>query len=171
MLPARTTTISTAIATTHGQDVEERRGSWLVAGVAGAGRGGPLPSVVPLSAPSHGQKTSRLLAGCGSGGRFAGDCLRQFELLDVALGIRNSGLCDQRYEPVSFARYGLYEGGILRIVFESVANLPDRTVDAAVRIEEDIFPPDPLDYVFSGDELPPALDEEEQNVQGDSLQL
>jgi hypothetical protein len=46
------------------------------------------------------------------------------------------------------------------------ANLPDGTVNTPICVEEDILAPNLSDDVFPSDELPFALDEQEQDVQG-----
>ena len=84
---------------------------------------------------------------------------------------RNLSLKHRGDKPVSFARYCLYEDGMLRIIFKRVPNFTDRTVDAAIGIEEDILAPDLLDYLLPRDKLAAALDEEEQDVQRNALQL
>jgi hypothetical protein len=65
----------------------------------------------------------------------------------------------------------LYEDWIFGIILKNLANLSDGPVDTAIGIEEDILAPDLCDDVLSTDELPSALDQQQQNIEGDSLQL
>jgi hypothetical protein len=65
----------------------------------------------------------------------------------------------------------LYKDWVFWIVVQNLTNFADRGIDAVVGIQEDVLTPDPSDDVLSGDQLPPALEQQEQDLHGDSLQL
>jgi len=72
---------------------------------------------------------------------------------------------------VSSSGHRLYEDGILRIILQDLANLPDCGIDAVVRIKENILTPDLGDNVISADQLRVALNQQDQYFHGDSFQL
>jgi hypothetical protein len=102
-----------------------------------------------------------------------------FDGLRFWIGTGNSNLGDARdadlghrcNESVSSAGHRLYEDWILRIVFQDLANLSDCGIDAVVGVKEDVLAPDPGENIVSTDQLPLSLDQQEQDLHGDSFQL
>ena len=117
-----------------------------------------------------------------SGGRVQRDESR-FDCLSFGDGARiaipNGDLVYGRWygyrhgpdEPVPFSGDCLDKGWIFRVVFENLTNFADCGIDAVIGVQEDILTPDPFDDVLSGYQLPFALDQQEQDLHGDSLQL
>ncbi len=62
------------------------------------------------------------------------------------------------------------ETGIAGVVFQRLAKLPDRASDAVVGIEKNAFAPNPRDNFVEGNNLVFALDEQNEDLQGDALQ-
>jgi hypothetical protein len=56
-----------------------------------------------------------------------------------------------RDEPVPFARDGLNESRLIRVIPEYLPDLTDRTINAVVGVEENTLAPDPLNNLFSRD--------------------
>jgi hypothetical protein len=83
----------------------------------------------------------------------------------------NADLGQGRDEPVAFPRDSLHIDGVFRVVFQNLADFPDRRIDAVVGIQVDILAPDPADDFLSGDQLSFAFYKQEQDLHGDSLQL
>ena len=75
------------------------------------------------------------------------------------------------HETVSLPGNCLDETGLFGIVFQNGSNFSDRTVNAVVRIEEDLLPPDPLRNLLAADKLTPLLDQEQQNFHRDALKF
>jgi len=82
-----------------------------------------------------------------------------------------AGFDYRRYEPISSPGDGLYETRSLGIVLQDLSDLPDRAIDAVIGVKENPFAPNPLDNLFPADELPPALQQQQENFSWDALQL
>jgi hypothetical protein len=65
----------------------------------------------------------------------------------------------------------LNESGVLGVILQRLAKLPDRAPDAVVSVEKNTVAPNPRDDFFPGDNLVPPLNEEDQHLQRDALQL
>jgi hypothetical protein len=50
-----------------------------------------------------------------------------------------------------------------------VADLPNRGVDAVIRVEKDVLAPDSLDHIFAGDKLSGSLGQQEKQVKRNAL--
>ena len=74
-------------------------------------------------------------------------------------------------EPVSLPGHGLDHARPLGIVPQGVADLSDGAVDAVVGVEVDVLAPDPFHDLVASHEPSPLLDEEEQQLHGDTLEL
>jgi hypothetical protein len=56
-----------------------------------------------------------------------------------------------------------------RIVQQNLADFSDRCVDALLSIQEDLFAPEPLDDLLSGNQLAVMFDQENQQLHRDLL--
>src|SRR5260370_35651296 len=93
-------------------------------------------------------------------------------LRNVALGGRwNIGVSHRRDKTVTPSCDGLYEERPGWIVFEDLSNFADRSIDAVVRIQEYVLPPDSLYDFVARDQLPSMLNEEEQQLRWNPLQF
>ena len=76
-----------------------------------------------------------------------------------------------RYESIAFARYRVDEAGVVRVVFQGVADLSDGGVDAVFGIDEDILAPETFDDFLAGDDATLALQKKDQQLHGDALEF
>ena len=67
-------------------------------------------------------------------------------------------------EAVSPARDSLDKHRIVARIAQRLSNLANRGVDARVDVDKDVFSPEPVDDLGAGDELPPVLDEQNEQV-------
>src|SRR5690349_15126332 len=94
---------------------------------------------------------------------LVGDTRRCFRgSLDIFHG------CDK---TVALSCDGLYEKRARRIVFEDLANFPDSSIDAVVRIQEDTLAPNPFYDLVARNQLPSLLKKKKQQLHRNPLQL
>ena len=75
-----------------------------------------------------------------------------------------------RYESIAFARYRVDEAGVVRVVFQGLADFADGSVDAVFGIDEDILAPETVDDFLAGDDATLALQKKDQQLHGDALE-
>ena len=82
--------------------------------------------------------------------------------------LRCANLCDKSIAP---GRHGSHESRRVGIVAQGSPHLPDRSIDAVFAIDEDALAPDALENFLARDDLPAAVNEQEQQFQRNSLKL
>ena len=77
----------------------------------------------------------------------------------------------RRDKSIPLPGHRLNESRALGVILQRLAQFPDRAPDAVVRVEENTFAPNPRDDFVPGDNLVPALNEQDKHLQRDALQL
>jgi hypothetical protein len=81
------------------------------------------------------------------------------------------GKNNRRNESIPSSGHGLDKPRGFRVVLQDLANLADRTPDAVVGIKKSASPPDSGNDFVARDSLTPALDEQNHDLQRDTLDL
>src|SRR5262249_2312202 len=65
---------------------------------------------------------------------------------------------------------GLHKPRLLGIIFQHLADLSNRRIDAVVRVKEHVLAPDPLNDPFARDQLAALLDQQKQQLHRNAAQ-
>jgi hypothetical protein len=80
-------------------------------------------------------------------------------------------LNDISNEPVTQPGDRLHEARLLGVVPERLADFPNSSVDAVVRIEENVLTPDSLDDLIAGNKLLVVVKQEQEDLQRNAFEL
>jgi hypothetical protein len=83
---------------------------------------------------------------------------------------RGSALNDLRIEAIALCRHGVQKTRILRIIFQSQANLADRGIDGIVRIDKDMLTPYAIKDFPPRHQLTTTFNQQKQQFQGNALE-
>jgi hypothetical protein len=75
------------------------------------------------------------------------------------------------YKSVTSPCDGLDKSRLIGIVFEDLADFPDRGIDCVIGIKEDVLAPKPFNDLFPRYQLARPPYKQEQDFHGDSFQL
>ena len=80
---------------------------------------------------------------------------------------------DVGHEPIAFSGHRFDKGGrsmSLGRILQSLPDLPNRSIDARLRIDKDVTTPEPRDDVRLRYQLPASFDKEDEQVHGLTLE-